>query len=362
MRAWNFYSSGDWSLEKINDPKPAADEVVVRIKVVQPSISEVVARGLGDSPLTSRMQQLLSQQSPRQLFGHEFSGEVVSAGSGVRKLRVGDRVACLHSSLGCGECSFCSNADFDFCQERRSIGFEMPGCFAEYASIPEFCLARLPAEVDDHEGATLQPLGHCMTTVECANIQPTDTLVILGQGVLGLGMLQIARSRGVGNVLTTDIRSANVELSEKLGAHHALRAGSANTEEVIREVTKGRGADVVIDTAGGSAKFGLSGQHTLQQAVELARPGGTVVVPALIEGQIPIDMSLLSSRGLHIIWPGELFQGSEKHLLELMQQRRVITKPTIRKTVKGLKKVPEAFRITGDKQRYETINPCQVVV
>lgn len=361
MRAWNFYSNEDWLLEKVDDPKPAADEVVVKIKVVQPSITEVVARELGDTPMTARIRQLLSQRSPRRLFGHEFSGEVVSTGEQVSHLVLGDRVACLRSSFPCGACRCCRRGDSDRCQSRRSIGFDSPGCFAEYSSIAESCLAKLPIEVDDHEGATLQPLGYCLTTLQCAKVQPTHTLVILGQGVLGLGILQIARSQGVKQLITTDTRLSNVELSKKLGADRALHTGFVDIGEAIEEMTKGRGADIVIDAAGGSTSYGLSGWNTFRQAVELVCEGGTVAVAALMEGPIPTDVSILSSRGLRIVWPGDLLQPSEKQLLGLLQKRQLITQPTIKKIVHGLEQVPEAFRITADKNRYETMNPCQVV-
>ncbi len=362
MKAWLLYSNKDWRLEEVDDPEPGVDEVLVKIKVVQPSITEVVAREFGETPLTLKISGLLAERSPRQAFGHEFSGTVVKAGNQVRHLQVGDRVACLRSSIGCGECSLCRAGDSDMCRSPRSIGYEIPGCLAEYASIPAWGLAKLPSEVNDHEGATLQPLGHCMTTIWCAGLQPDDTLLILGQGVLGLGILQIARSQGVGPIVTTDISPTNVELSGQMGTDHALRADSVDVAKVVREVTGGRGADVVIDTAGGSLRHGLSGFSTFEHAVELVRDGGKIVVAALLQGSMSIDPSIFSGRGLRVIWPENVFRGSESQLLQLMQQRRVVTQPTIRRIVHGLEQVPEAFRITGEKRKYETINPCQVVV
>ena len=281
MKAWRFHSEYDWRLDDIEEPSPGAEDVVVQMKVVQPSITEVVARDSGSKLLAQKFRGLLSRGGPHGFFGHELSGVVTSVGENVSRFKTDDRVATFRAYASCGRCGPCASGHSDRCHAGRSLGLEIPGGFAEYASIPQSCLVHVPDNVDDQQAATIQPLAHCMGCLGTSGVQPEDTLVILGQGVLGLGILQLAKARGVMKIYTTDIRERNLELSGQLGSDCVLNGTDENLTEVVLEKTDGQGADVVIEVAGGSPRYGLAGWSCFQQALELVRDGGKIVVARL---------------------------------------------------------------------------------
>ncbi len=362
MKAWRFHSEDDWRLDDIEEPGPGAEDVVVQVKVVQPSITEVVARDSSSTPLAQKFRTLLSRGEPWGFFGHEFTGVVTAVGESVSRLKTGDRVATFRSSTSCGSCALCASGHSDRCRAGRHVGTDLQGGFAELTSIPEDCLVRVPDSLDDQQAATIQPLAHCAGCLGTSGVQPEDTLLILGQGVLGLGILQLARARGVMKIITTDIREENLELSGQLGSDCVLDATQENLTEVVLENTDGRGADVVVEVAGGNPRYGLAGWTCFGQALELVRDGGRILVASLNTGNLPVEVSLLSRRGLRLLWPLVVPQRYEGWLLSLMDKGLLTTKPMIRKTVKGLEGVPEAFEITANKARYQTINPCQVIL
>ena len=152
------------------------------------------------------------------------------------------------------------------------IGFDLPGCFAERARIPEIALVRVDDRISDSEAAFLQSLSDSVAAVETAGLRIADTVAILGQGSMGLECLQIARLSGAGLIITVDVRAEACRMSRELGADHALNARDCDVVAAIRELTGGIGADVVFECAGGSPKQGLAGP--VAPAGVDAAPGG----------------------------------------------------------------------------------------
>ncbi|MDO8672291.1 MAG: alcohol dehydrogenase catalytic domain-containing protein, partial [Dehalococcoidia bacterium] len=183
-------------LDDVPMPLLRPDWVLIKVKVVQPSVTEVVAfEGSGGGGATSTF--FKGGVLPLQLFGHEFSGEVVDVGEGVTSLQMGSRVAVWNARLACGACPACRSGEEDRCQNVRTIGDEtLPGCFAEYAAIPASCLVEIPDTISYGEGACIQALTACLKTVALAEIALGDTVVVQGQGAMGLGIMQIARLAG----------------------------------------------------------------------------------------------------------------------------------------------------------------------
>ncbi|MBI2872391.1 MAG: zinc-binding dehydrogenase [Chloroflexi bacterium] len=362
MKAWQFHTLEDWRLEDVPDPKPGPGEVVVRVRVVQPSVTEVVRRALGPTPGVDKIPQLLKERAPRRFFGHEWSGDVVAVGQGVTAFKPGERVAAITSRPPCRKCYFCREGKEELCHTGGQVGIDIPGCFAQYAALPQDCIIHIPDSLDYNEGATIQPLHTCMTSVSVANIELGDTIAILGQGVMGLGTLQIARASGAGTIITTDIRDANIKLSRQLGADHVINAAKDDPVAAIRELTGGVGPDIVYDAASGSPEQGLSGFETFKQAVQVVRDAGKVVQIALVTGPLPVETGFVRRKNIQLMWPGSIPHKQERHIVYLVSTGRVTPKLLINKTLKGLENAPEAFTITGNKAAYGAINPCQVVV
>ncbi|MCC2669572.1 MAG: L-iditol 2-dehydrogenase, partial [Armatimonadetes bacterium] len=276
MRAWRFYGFGDMRLDEVPVPECRPRHVLVEPLCVQPSVTEAqLAFGIPTLAF-DKIRHRLETEAPVQLFGHEFCARIVQVGEGVRGYAPGDRVA-ARAKLPCGACALCLAERSDECRAGPIIGFQLPGCFAEVALIPETALVKVDDRISDVEGACLQSLSDSVAAVETANIRLGDTVVVFGQGSMGLECMQIARCAGAGQIITVDVRPEACSVSSSLGADQALNAKECDPVEVIRDLTRGIGADVVFECAGGSPKQGLAGSRTLGQAIVGVRRGGKVV-------------------------------------------------------------------------------------
>jgi threonine dehydrogenase-like Zn-dependent dehydrogenase len=361
MKAWRFYGFGDMRLDEVADPVCGADEVIVEPLCVQPSVTEAqLAQGI-PTLAYDRIKRRLETEAPLQLFGHEFCARIVETGRDVQNFRTGDRVA-ARAKLPCRQCVLCRTERSNLCRQGPVIGFDQPGCFAEYAVLPEIALVQVDKRISDSEAACLQSLSDSVAAVETAQLQMTDTIVILGQGSMGLECLQVARISGAGLVITVDVRHEACEMSRELGADFALNAKTCDVVATLRDLTSGNGADVVFECAGGSPKQGLAGPQTLIQAIEAVRSGGKIVGVSWFGGPLALDVDRLRERSLRYLFPDISTQAHLAHTVRLVATGRVRVKPTITHVLSGLDSVPEAFEITANKAAYKAINPAQVVI
>jgi threonine dehydrogenase-like Zn-dependent dehydrogenase len=303
----------------------------------------------------------LETEAPIQLFGHEFCARIVETGRGVSRFHVGDRVA-ARAKLPCGDCPLCRSERTDLCRKGPVIGFDLPGCFAEIAVLPEIALVKVVDRISDSEAACLQSLSDSVAAVETADLRIADTVAIIGQGSMGLECLQIARLTGAGVVITVDVRDEACQISRELGADHALNARSCEVISTIRELTGGNGADVVFECAGGSPKQGLAGHQTLLQSLDAVRSGGKIVGVSWFGGPIPLNVDLFRERSLRFVFPDISTQTHLEHTVRLVASGRVRLKPTITHVLPGIESVPRAFEITANKSTFKAINPAQVMM
>jgi threonine dehydrogenase-like Zn-dependent dehydrogenase len=241
----------------------------------------------------------------------------------------------------------------------------MPGAFAEFISVPCEALVKLPQNVSDNEGACIQSLGSSMATVADTNIKVGDTVVVLGQGVMGLNILQLSRVSGAGATIGVDIKPTNLKLSQLLGADHSIDASKEDVVALVQDLTHGVGADIVFECAGGSPKEGLSGSKSLEQALQIVADTGKVIQVANIGPTIEFRPDILRKKSIRYIFPlnstslsSLLFQ----HAVRLVANGQVKIKPTITHILSGLDKVPQSFEITANKAKYAAVNPAQVIV
>jgi threonine dehydrogenase-like Zn-dependent dehydrogenase len=212
MKAWRFHDFNDMRLDDIPPPACKPHHVLVQPICVQPSVTEAqLAKGISTLAF-HRIKRRLETEAPLQLFGHEFCARIVEIGQGVGRFQVGDRVA-ARAKLPCGECPLCRSERSHLCRCGPVIGFDLPGCFAEIASLPEIALVKIDDRISDSEAACLQSLSDSVAAVETAQLQMGDAVVILGQGSMGLECLQIARLCGAGLIITVDVRDEACQVS-----------------------------------------------------------------------------------------------------------------------------------------------------
>lgn len=218
---------------------------------------------------------------PGTILGHEFVGVVEQIGEGVRRFKPGDRVA-VNVETFCGECYFCKRGYVNNCTHEHggwALGCRIDGGQAEYARVPfaDHGLTKIPDDVTD-EAALFT--GDILSTgywgASLAEIKPADTVAVIGAGPTGLCTLMCAKLYGPGQVIAVDTSGERLHLAREQGlADIILNPLEQDVEQEIRKLTHGRGADAVLEVAGGS--------DTFQLAWKIARPNAVVCVVALYE-------------------------------------------------------------------------------
>ena len=278
MKAVVYKEKGVFSLEErprpsLRDPKDA----IVKITLCSICSSDIHIKH-GSVP----------RAVPGTIVGHEMVGEVVETGPAVTKCRPGDRVA-VHVETFCGECFFCQRGFVNNCTDEHggwALGCRIDGGQAEYVRVPfaDNGLNLIPEGVSDEQALfTGDILSTGYWAAQISEIKKGDTVLVLGAGPTGLCTLMCAALYEPGAIICTDISEERLELvrSRKL-ADQVLNPLKEDTVEAVRAMTGGRGADVVIEAAGG--------EDTFRMAWEAARPNGTVCVVAMYEEaqQLPL--------------------------------------------------------------------------
>jgi threonine dehydrogenase-like Zn-dependent dehydrogenase len=360
MRAWRFYGFGDMRLDELPDPECGPDDVLLRVRVVQPSVTEAILATGGETLGIDLVREKL-EHPPVALFGHEYCADVVEVGANVRAVRPGDRVADI-SVHPCLDCALCRAGRPDDCRRGPMVGWDLPGCLADYALMPEHGLVPLPAELSDHAAAALQPAADCVAGIESARIEPGDVVAVLGQGTMGLYSLQFARHALAGAVIAIDVRPEPLALAAELGADECVDASTTDPAEAVLELTDGRRADVVIECSGGPQAQGLAGSGSIEQAFRLVRDSGRVVVNSLIPEPVPLDVNRWRIRSVPLVFPPLATRRHLRLAADMAVQGRLRIDELVSHVVRGLDQAPRAFEITADKRRFGATGPCQIVV
>jgi L-iditol 2-dehydrogenase len=217
-----------------------------------------------------------SHSAPR-IFGHETAGIVAKTGPGVREFAVGDRVMVFHH-IPCRECYYCLHKTFAQCAMYKKVGctagFEPSGGgFSQYVRVMDWIVqkgtVRIPDGVSFEQASFVEPVNTCIKGIETLQLQRGETVLVIGQGPIGLILAILAKRVGV-RVVTSDLYPPRLTIAESFGLSQTIDASKADAGEAIRAVTDGRGADAVILAVGGSS--------LIRPAMDATRPGGRVLL------------------------------------------------------------------------------------
>lgn len=252
MKAALFKAVGEpLAIEDLPDPEPGEGEAVIR-----------VARcGVCGTDLHSTSGHGYTLPAGAQL-GHEYAGEVVAVGRGVRRLKIGDRVAAL-PVVGCGECEACRTGIDVLCSRWRGYG----GGLADYAKISERGATLLPQTLSLADGALVEPFAVGRRGVRLAGPAPTDRVLIVGPGPIGLAVLFWLRRAGVRAIALLASSDRRRPLAEAMGAEQFLLESDTAQEEIMAAL--GGAPDIVFECAG------VPG--TIARSIALVRPQGRIV-------------------------------------------------------------------------------------
>lgn len=228
-----------------------------------------------------------SHTAPR-IFGHEMAGTIVRVGEGVQGFAVGDRVMAFHH-IPCGSCYYCRKQTFAQCETYKRVGttagYEPSGGgFAQYIRVMDWIVQRglikLPDDIPFEQAAWIEPVNTCYKAVELLHLQSDETVLVIGQGSIGILLAALARRKGA-TVLTSDLYASRHAIAATYGLHHPLAAGS-DVAAQCRAATEGRGADVALLAVGANA--------LINTAMNAVRPGGRVCLFAQTQhGEAPFD-------------------------------------------------------------------------
>ena len=228
----------------IPDPQPQGHELVLKVHSCGVCFHDVLTRN-GTLKAGVRLPCVL---------GHEVAGTVVELGAQVKGFKVGDRVATTQRSYICGHCRFCRSGFEPLCAQRVFLGdVGLVGGYAQYLAISSDCIAQVPDGVDlDHAAVAACAVGTVLNAVrDVGRVQMGETVLITGAGGgLGLHAIQLARLAGA-RVLAQTTSADKVELIRKMGAHEVvLHKRGEPFAPLVRDMTQGQGADVIIDNVG----------------------------------------------------------------------------------------------------------------
>ncbi|MBW9115376.1 zinc-dependent alcohol dehydrogenase family protein [Rhizobium cauense] len=259
MKAVRLEATGKLALREVEQPEPDIGELLVRVD----------ACGICGTDRHLFLGEFPSK--PPVTLGHEFTGIIERVGEGVSGFRAGMRVT-GDPNIACGHCPECQRGRVNLCHNLQAIGIHRDGGFAEYVCIPQQQAFELPSALDPLHGAFCEPLACCIHGVDLAEIRTGSSVVVLGGGVIGLLVVQLARLAGATNVVLLTRSEEKRALAEKLGA---TASADPSTADIVARLTAADGmlpggADVVIECAGVA--------ETIEQSASLARRGGTVVI------------------------------------------------------------------------------------
>jgi L-iditol 2-dehydrogenase len=265
MRAVVYRGVNDLRLETVPVPEIGPGELLVKIATCGICGTDLKKVSTG------------SHSAPR-IFGHEMAGYVAKVGAGVTKFSVGQRVMVFHH-IPCGTCYYCRKQTPAQCATYKKVGatagFEPSGGgFSEYIRVMDWIVAtggvvRIPDGVPFEQAAFMEPVNTCLKGVKTLHLASDDTVLVIGQGPIGLLLAALAHRTGA-RVLTSDLYPERHATAAKFGLHHPIHAGSEDVVQRTLAETEGRGADAVILAVGANA--------LIPTAMAAARPGGRVML------------------------------------------------------------------------------------
>jgi L-iditol 2-dehydrogenase len=252
LKALVYLGPRRMELHEAPDPTPAAGEVVI----------ETDASAICGSDLHG-FRHASPRRIPPLIMGHETVGRISSAGSGVDRRRVGERVV-LKPILSCGACEACRAGRRNLCANGRLVGRDLTGGFAERFAVPASAAVAISEDLADDAATLIEPLANAVH-VTARSMRPGDEVLVIGAGPIGALIARMAVELGAGRAFATDPIPSRLERARAQGA---IPLEGDDADAALRDATAGRGVDVAIDAVGLEATWALG--------VRAVRPGGRV--------------------------------------------------------------------------------------
>ena len=284
MRASVYYGAHDVRVEDVPEPVRRPGEAMLR--VLRSGVCGTDATEWSSGPKTfpvNRVHPVTAHSGP-MILGHEFVGEVVEATEDGR-FALGDVVA-SGAGVSCGRCDRCLQGRTNLCDVYYTLGLNTGGGMAEYVSVPDRVLARVPAEMSLDRAGLAQPMAVGLHAARRAGASDGDHVVLIGAGAIGSFVLAGLLSLTDVEVTVVDFPGTRLERAKRLGANSTVAAGTDAVSEL-------RGAEVVIEASGAPGQ--------LNNAIGMVRTGGTILQVGLPSRQQEVDIHTLVMREISIV-------------------------------------------------------------
>ena len=333
MKAAVLYGPNDLRITEKKVPKPGYQEALLKVEAcaICGTDPKILAHGWQNQPPFGEF-----------IPGHEYAGTIAALGEGVVGFSPGDRVA-IEPHKGCGICANCLRGFYTVCFNygnptagHRHYGFTTNGGYAEYAVNHANTLHRIPDGLNFEEATLITTAGTAMYGITRAGgVDPGETVVVAGPGPIGLMAVQLFKQMGAGKVIITGTREERLSLACRLGADLAINMRKEDVVKRIFELTRGIGADVVLECAGTSG--------SLTDAIEFTRKNGRIGLVGVYSEPVAINAFKIAQ--WNITLAGSRAEGDRalSKVAPLMGDGRVKARPLITHTF-PLERINEAFQ------------------
>jgi len=339
MKAARLYGPKDLRLMDVPIPNVGDDDVLIRVKYcgvcgtdysIYSGESSFIEAGLVKFPMT---------------LGHEYSGVIEKVGKDVTDFAPGDRVV-ADTGISCGCCDDCREGNYLRCEKMQAVGTinAKDGGYAEYTSMPQRHVFRLPDDVSLKEGAIVEPVATGLYSVLQGEVGIGDDVLIIGTGPIGLGAVPFVKLSGAKKVILAGRKPYKLDIGKQLGADYLINTVEEDIVERVMDLTDGKGADVIIESSGSVDMFAKS--------TEIAAIGCRISVVAFYEqliNNINMDLLVIKDIKIHSVM-GSPNMGPK--VIQMMESKKTDFTPLITEVYpfKDVNHVLENFRSNNEKR------------
>ncbi len=324
---------GRISFRDVPVPKPGPDQVLVKIMKIGICGSDIHVYH-GTHPYTSYP---VTQ-------GHEVSGRIVELGEYVKDLRVDQKVT-IEPQVFCGRCYPCLHGKYNLCEKLKVMGFQTTGTAGEYFAVDSDKVTPLPDDMSFSDGAMIEPLA---VTVHAARRFPEikgAKAVVLGCGPIGILLCQSLKAMGAAGVLATDISDKRLEIAKSVGVDYTVNTLKEDYAEALLRAFGPDKADVIYECAGTDI--------TMDQAIQNARKGSTIILVAVFGKKAVIDLAKLNDSELDLNTSMMYRHEDYVDAIRFVQEGKIALKP-LQSRHFAFRDYPEAYQYI-DQNRETTM-------
>ena len=288
----------------------------------------------------------------RRVLGHEIAGEIVRVGSRVEGFATGDRVT-VTPNVGCGRCLMCRDGYNNMCKDYEAFGISFDGGFEEYMRVPGFAIDRgnvfrIPDSVSYPAAALCEPLSCCHWGQEPLRISPSDTVLVVGAGPIGLFHVMLSKIRGAREVIVANRRQSRLDVAASVGADVLLNVSDEDLESAVMRHTGGRGVDVIVTCA--------SDPQIQSAAVRLLATHGRLNFFSGLGKAIdvPIDSNLVHYKGLIVTGTTGSTNAAYEQSLQLVADGRIDVEQMVTRSY-PIDEAVEAMEFAASGQGMKTV-------